>query len=165
LGISSVALIESAATTVEFRNAAASGPAVIAFYCHGDVAGRILTQDGEPCWTPEAIPDLSGTAVFAHACRGMCWLSGQARELKARLLVGWECDLKTPANGSDRFWEVYAGVHCFLPKRLATGADDAMIRRDYYEFCTRYIHELNARDARLMEIIAVQESRDDIVFL
>ena len=164
LGISSAALVETAATTSEFLKATANRPAVIAFYCHGDLDGRMLAQDGEPCWSPEGIPDLSGIAVFAHACRAMCWLSNQAADLKARLLVGYEIDLITPANGSTRFWEMYEGVHCFVAQQLAAEADQTWIRNEFYELCTRYVHELDTRQAGLVELIAVQQSRDAIVF-
>jgi len=165
LGVGSLALCEASATASELGAAIAKGPAVIAFYCHGDTQGRILSQDREPCWSSGNMPDLSGIAVFAHACRAICWLRVQAGELKARLLVGYQRDLITPANGSRRFWEVYEAVHCFVPRHLAAGDDEAWIRREFYEVCTRYEHELNGHQAGLVELIAVQQSRDDIAFV
>jgi hypothetical protein len=165
LGIGSVALVENAATTSELIKATANRPAVIAFYCHGDLDGRMLAQDGEPCWTREATPNLSGTALFAHACRAMRWLCSQAADLNARLLVGYEVDLITPASGSERFWEMYEAMHGFVARHLAAGADQAWIRLEFYELCTGYFHELHAQQAGLVELIAVQQSRDEIVFL
>jgi hypothetical protein len=164
-GIGSVALLEGTATAVELLKATANGPAVIAFYCHGDPEGRLLGQDRKPCWTSAPIPDLSGIAVVAHACRAMGWLRDQAAYLKARLLVGYDCDLLTPANGSIRFWEVYESVHCFIAQHLAAGADEAWIRHEFYELCTRYFHELNRAQARLIELIAIRQALDAIVFL
>jgi len=60
---------------------------------------------------------------------------------------------------------MYQGVHCFVPQHLAMGADNYWIRREFYDLCTRYIHELKTTDAGLIELIAVEQSRDAIVFV
>jgi hypothetical protein len=164
LGIASVALFEALATPAGLVAAAANRPTVIAFYCHGDADGRLLAQDREPCWSSAGVPDLSGIVVFALACRAMCWLGKDAACLNARLLVGYECDLMTPANGSSRFWEVYEDIHCFVAQNLAVGANEAWIERQFYELCTKYVHELDDSEAGLVELIAIQQSRDEIQF-
>ncbi len=165
LRVPTVALLEAAATRTEFLKAAANRPTVVAFYSHGDLDGRILAQDKEPCWTIQSVPDLCGSAVFAHACRAIRWLRYQAARHKARLLVGYESDLITPANGSIQFWEIYKRVHSFVPQHLAASADEGWIRSQFYELCTACFHELNTREARLIELVAVQQSRDEIVFV
>ena len=163
-GISTVSLLETAAVERELVAAAARGPHVIALYSHGDLEGRVLTHDQTPCWDSERVPDLSGIAVFAHACRAICWLKSEATRHRARLLVGYECDLKTPANGSERFWEIYAETHSFVPRHLARRACRDWIRDQFYHLCTTRFHELNKQNADLMELIAIEQSRDEIVF-
>ena len=163
-GIATLALLEGAATGAQLLNAAANRPTVIALYSHGDLDGRILAQDQRPCWTAQTVPDLSGIAVFAHACRAIGWLRDQSAHHRARLLVGYEGDLIAPANGSTWFWEIYEEVHSFVPHRLAAGADDAWIRNEFYELCTKRFHALNIQQAQLMELVAIQQSRDELVF-
>jgi hypothetical protein len=163
-GIECAALFETHATDRALAEAVSLRPAAIAFYCHGDLDGRILAQDREPCWAPTSTPDLSGVAVFAHACRAMCWLRAQAADLRSCLVVGYERDLKLPANGSARFWEIYEDLRTFVARHLAEGADADSIRRPFYDLCTKYLHELDAREAGLMELVAVYQSRDEIIF-
>jgi hypothetical protein len=163
--VETVSLFGEAAVAARFRNALADEPSVIAFYGHGDEQGRILTQDRKPCWLHDGIPKLTGVAVYAHACRAMCWLSEQAAYHHARLLVGYRIDLCTPADGSERFWQIYQEIHSFVPGQLARSGQEERIRRDYYDLCTVRFHELNATEANLMEIIAVQQSRDYLAFL
>jgi len=164
LGIRIFTLYEGAATGAALLEAAARRPAVVAFYSHGDALGAILAQDRQPCWTTETIPDLSGIAVFAQACRAIRWLRDEAAHHKVRLLVGYATDLVTPANGSGRFWELYEGVHSLVPYHLVRGADQVWIRQDFYEFCTSCFDELNSYQAGLIELVAIQQSRDEIVF-
>jgi len=164
-GIATLALFEAAATGAGLLSAASHRSTVIALYSHGDVDGAILAQDQQPCWTRHAIPDLSGIALFAHACRGIRWLRDQAHHHKARLLVGYEIDLYSPANGSAQFWRIYEEVHSFVPRHLAARADDEWVRREFYELCTKHFHKLNLDQAPLMELVAVQQSRDKLLFL
>lgn len=165
-GIATLALFEAAATGTELLSATASRPTVIAIYSHGDLDGAILAQDQQPCWTKQTVPDLSGIVLFAHACRGIRWLRDQAEHHKARLLVGYEGDLFTPANGSAQFWEIYQEVHSFVPQHLTARADDAWVRSEFYQLCTKRFHELNLDQTRpLMEIVAIQQSRDGLVFV
>jgi hypothetical protein len=140
-------------------------PAVIAFYSHGNEEGTILTQDRTPCWTIQTIPDLSGIAVVVHACRGICWLRDQTVRHNARLLVGYEGDLLTPKNGSPLFWKIYEELHSFIPHRLAAKDDEATVRRQFYELCTERFREHNRGQPPLMEILAITQSRDYVVFL
>jgi hypothetical protein len=163
-GIATLTLLDDAATGTAILGAVAHPPAVIAFYSHGDLQGAILAQDGEPCWTAQTVPDLSGTAIFAHACRAIRWLGDQAADHKARLLVGYAADLITPADGSGRFWERYEQVHSLVPQELAAGADEASIQKAFYDFCTTCFHVLNTTEAGLIELMAIQQSRDEIVF-
>jgi len=163
-GVSTASLLETAAVERELLAAAARSPRAIALYSHGDAEGRVLAQDGAPCWVSERCPDLSGIAVFAHACRAICWLRSEATRHRARLLVGYECDLTTPANGSARFWDVYAELHSFVPRHLAGQAGPEWIRDQFYYLCTERFHELNQQRAGLIELIAVEQSRDEIVF-
>ncbi len=164
-GIATLAPFEAAATGTSLLSATANRPTVIAIYSHGDVDGAILAQDQQPCWTRPTIPDLSGIVLFAHACRGIRWLRGQAPHHNAKLLVGYEGDLISPANGSDQFWRIYEEVHSFVPQHFAAGAGDAWIRTEFYELCTRHIHELNRDRATLIELVAIQQSRDELVFV
>ena len=109
-------------------------------------------------------PDLSGIAVVAHVCRGVRWLRDQAAHHNARLLVGYEIDLLTPKNGSPRFWEIYEELHSFIPQKLAAKADEIPVQRQFYELCTERFHEHNGNQSPLMEILAIIQSRDHIVF-
>lgn len=163
-GIATSALLETAALGPGLMEGIASHPVVIAFYCHGDGQGRLLAQDRQPCWTGDTIPDLSGIAVFAHACRAIRWLTDQAARHRARLMIGYEGDLITPADGSIRFWDMYGEVHSFVAQHLAAGTDDSWIRREFYEVCTRCFHELDKHQAGLIELVAIQQSRDEVVF-
>jgi hypothetical protein len=164
-GAAVVTLFDANATGGNLLSATASDcPTVIAFYSHGNEEGAILAQDREPCWTSQTVPDLSGIALFAHACRGIRWLRDQALYHKARLLVGYETDLYTPHNGSSRFWEVYEELHSFVPQQLATNADVAQVRRQFLDLCTERFYELNSDQTPLMEILAITQSRDRIVF-
>jgi hypothetical protein len=79
-------------------------------------------------------------------------------------LVGYEGDLYTPQNGSPRFWKIYEELHSFVPQRLAAKADDAQVRRQFYDLCTKYFQELNSDQTQLMEILAITQSRDWILF-
>jgi hypothetical protein len=163
-GIATSTLFETAATSDNFRNATAScRPDVIAFYSHGGVDGVIMTQDGQPCWTAQTAPRLPGIVLFAHACRAMRWLQDQAPRLEARLLVGYETDLYSPPNGSPRFWEIYEELHSFVPQRIAAKVGDTQVRRQFYELCTNRFAELRDR-ASLIELVAITQSRDQIVF-
>ena len=163
-GIPAQPLFGELAVQDELLVALTRSPTVIAFYGHGDEQGRILTQDREPCWADDNIPTLRGVSVYAHACRALKWLSDQASQHQAHLLVGYYVDLKIPCDGSTRFWEVYREIHSFVPHHLAQNARNEEIRRDFYDLCTLYFHELNGPFAPLMEVIAVQESRDRLTF-
>ena len=79
-------------------------------------------------------------------------------------MVGYEKDLLTPKNGSSRFWEIYEELHSFIPRQLAAKADDAQVRRQFYELCTERFYEHNGNQPPLMEIVAIMQSRDQIVF-
>jgi hypothetical protein len=164
-GIATLALFEAAATGTRLLDETANRPTVIAIYSHGDVNGEILAQDQQPCWTNQTVPDLSGITLFAHACRGIRWLTDQVEHHKARLLVGYAGDLISPVNGSAQFWEIYQEVHSFVPQHLAARADDAWVRTEFYELCTRHFHKLNLDQAPLIELVAVQQSRDELVFV
>jgi hypothetical protein len=163
-GVATATLFDVDATCDGFLQAAQNHPIVIAFYSHGNDEGAVLTQDKEPCWSSKTVPDLSGVALFAHACRGILWLRNQAPRHKARLLVGYEGDLYTPQNGSPRFWKIYEELHSFVPQQLAANADDAQVQRQFYELCTKRFHEINSDQSPLMEILAIRQSRDRIVF-
>jgi len=163
-GIATSALLETAAVGPGLVDALAGHPVVVAFYCHGDEEGRLLAQDRQPCWTDDRIPDLSGIAVFAHACRAIRWLTDHAAHHRARLMIGYEGDLITPANGSVRFWEIYRDVHSFIPRELAAGTDDSRIRHEFSEVCTRCLHELYKHQAGLIELVAIQQSGNEVVF-
>ena len=165
LGIATLTLFEAAATGAKLLSATANRPAIIAIYSHGDVDGVILAQDQQPCWTNQTVPDLSGIVLFAHACRGIRWLKDQAEHHKARLLVGYAGDLISPANGSAQFWEIYQEVHSFVPQHLAARAGDAWVRTEFYDLCTRHFQRLNLDQAPLIELVAVQQSRDELVFV
>ncbi|MGA7701535.1 MAG: hypothetical protein WCB27_18160 [Thermoguttaceae bacterium] len=161
-----VTLFDADATCDGFLQAATQNrPIVIAFYSHGNDEGAILTQDREPCWSSRTVPDFSGIALFAHTCRGIRWLRDQASRHKARLLVGYENDLLTPRNGSPRFWNIYEELHSFVPQQLATKADGAQVRRQFYDLCTKRFYELNSDQTPLMEMVAIMQSRDWIVFV
>ena len=163
-GIPTLTLFEAAATSDNFLSATARClPDVIAFYSHGDDSGVILTQNEQPCWTAQTIPDLPGVVLFAHVCRGMRWLKDQATRLKSRLLVGYETDLYSPPNGSARFWEIYEELHSFVPQRITEKVDDAQVHRQFYELCTNRFHELRGSPS-LIELVAITQSRDRIVF-
>jgi hypothetical protein len=165
LGIATLALFETAATGAGLLEAAASRPTVLALYSHGDAGGAILAQNQQPCWTEEAIPDLSAIVLFAHACRGIRWLEAQACHHKARLLVGYEGDLISPANGSDEFWAIYEEIHSFVPRNLAAGVDRARVRLEFYGLCTKHLHELDVGRAPLIELVALLQSRDELRFV
>lgn len=79
-------------------------------------------------------------------------------------MVGYEGDLYTPQNGSPRFWKIYEELHSFVPQQLATKVDDAQVQRGFYELCTRRFYEINSDQTPLMEILAIRQSRDQIVF-
>jgi hypothetical protein len=164
-GVATVTLFDAEATGDSLLRAATHNhPIVIAFYSHGNDEGAILAQNKEPCWTAETVPDLSGIALFAHACRGIRWLRDQEPRHNARLLVGYEKDLLSPKNGSSRFWEIYEELHSFIPQKLAAKVDDAQVRRQFYDLCTEHIHEHNGSLPPLMEVVALIQSRDQIVF-
>jgi len=164
-GATTVTLFDADATGDGILNAAAlNRPIVIAFYSHGNDEGAILAQNRKPCWSSQTVPDLSGVALFAHACRGIRWLRDQAPRHRARLLVGYEGDLYTPQNGSPRFWEIYEELHSFVPQQLAANADDAQVQRRFYDLCTKRFHKINSDQTPLIEILAIRQSRDQIVF-
>lgn len=135
---------------------------VIAFYGHGDADGNLIGQNRAPYWTLEAIPNLGRRAVFAHACRAMLQLQKQSAGLNAGLIVGYSVDLITPAEGSNDFWECYAEVHSLFPIRLAMRVEVTKIRDEFYALCTDKVHTLNSFGARLMELVAIQQSRDSL---
>jgi hypothetical protein len=165
-GIEAAALFDVDATSDSLLDAATRNhPRVVAFYSHGNDEGAILTQKKEPCWTVQTAPDLSSIAVFAHACRGLRWLRDQLPRHHARLLVGYENDILTPKNGSTQFWELYEELHSFIPQKLAAKTDDAQVRRQFYELCTARFHKHNVHQPPLMEIVAIIQSRDQIVFM
>jgi len=164
LDIATSTLFEADATSGGLLNAVAGcRPNVIAFYSHGDPDGVIETQDRQPCWTARTVPDLSGVVLFAHACRAMLWLKDQATRLQSQLVIGYEKDLISPPNGSSRFWEIYEEVHSFVPQRIAANVHDAQVRHEFYELCTVRFHELRNRGS-LIELVAITQSRDQIVF-
>jgi hypothetical protein len=164
-GIEAATLFDTDARGDNLLNAVAhTHPIVIAFYSHGNDEGAIVAQNKKPCWTIQTSPNLSGIAVFAHACRGIRWLRDEPHH-NARLLIGYEKDLLTPKNGSSRFWEIYEELHSFIPHQLAARADDAQVHRQFYDLCTERIHEHNGIQPPLMEVVALIQSRDQIVFV
>ena len=92
-------------------------------------------------------------------------LSLHAHGCGSRLLVGYEVDLITPAEGSDRFWGAYGDIHSFLPRGLAMAAEERELRAEFYSLCTRHLSELHRDGAGLIELLAVEQSRDRVIFL
>src|SRR5229473_6236175 len=74
-------LFEANATCQQLVRTLGQTIRVLAFYGHGGENGQLLTQDREPCWAIDAIPRLAETAIVAHACRGMNWLTPQFESL------------------------------------------------------------------------------------
>ena len=163
--VDTVTLFEALATEDRLVAALPRRFQVVAFYSHGDEHGHILTQQRMPCWQRDRPPNLEGTAVFAHACRAMRWLADQMSELRARLLVGYRIDLVTPPLGTNDFWTYYRDTHSFIPTQLLVGRATTAIRLEFYDLCTGYFHDLNRSNAGLIELIAVQQSRDDVEFI
>jgi hypothetical protein len=111
----------------------------------------------------ETAPDLSGIVLFAHACRAMRWLKGQATRVNPRLAIGYETDLYSPPNGNPQFWEIYEELHSFVPERIAASVDVATVRREFYELCTDRFRKFRDQGS-LIELVALIQSRDQIVF-
>ncbi len=55
-------------------------------------------------------------------------------------------------------------VDSFVPQQLAAMADEPWIRREFCDLCTKCFHELNTGQAGLIELVAIQQSRDEIVW-
>ena len=136
---------------------------VVAFFSHGDDQGRMLAQDREPFWKDENTPDFHGGAIVAHACLAMLYLETQRGKLRAKLLVGYRVDLKLPPEGSDLFWDRYRRLHVLFPLRLVEATDVDDVRREFYSLGTECIAEVHRHGGSLIELIALQQSRDDLV--
>ncbi len=135
-------------------------PEIVSFFVHGDADGRLLTQDHEPCWSNDNIPVIGASAIIAHACGAMKWLADQIDFLRVGMIAGYYVDLMQPANGSELFWQSYGEIHCFLPEAFYPGGQTEEVRREFYKLCTRHFEYLNKNGAGLIELLAIQQSRD-----
>jgi hypothetical protein len=155
-------LLEVDATADGLAAKARDSVSVLAFYAHGDGEGRVLAQNGQPCWDDDRIPVLAGAAIVAHACRAMTWLASYAEHLRTRTIFGYREYLMTPCDGTDRFWHHYTEIHSLLPALLVIGTAPSEAHRRFYDSCTSAFIDLNRCRASLIELIAVQQSRDKI---
>ncbi len=165
LQVTSEVLFENNATRDEFNTKVVNAFEVFAFYSHGDDSGQILAQDGSPIWTDEDCPDFRSGVVFAHACRAMLALERQFASLNASVLAGYRIDLKLPPNGSDTFWEFYRQLHVLVPLRFAQAAAPELVRAEFYELATGFFDQLRCSGSSLIELIAVQQSRDELMIV
>ena len=72
-------------------------------------------------------------------------------------------DLKFPSNGSDLFWDRYRRLHSLFPLRLVEAADLDYTRGEFYRLGTEAFEEVYRHGGSLIELISLQQSRDDIV--
>jgi hypothetical protein len=93
----------------------------------------------------------------------MLYLETQRGKLRAKLLVGYRVDLKLPPEGSDLFWDRYRRLHVLFPLRLVEATDVDDVRREFYSLGTECIAEVHRHGGSLIELIALQQSRDDLV--
>ncbi len=136
---------------------------VSAFYTHGDQNGQLLGQDGIPLWSDHSVPGFHQGALVAHACRAMLTLDEQFERLDAGVIVGYRVDLKLPPDGGRTFWDLYRRLHVLFPLRLAQGCHAPDVRDEFYRLGTEAIAKLYQQDGSLIELIALQQSRDELV--
>jgi hypothetical protein len=157
------ALFETDATEDSLRRRLGRSFRVFAVYTHGDRDGRLLGQDRIPLWSDDSVPDFHQGALVAHACRAMLTLDEQFKRLGASVIVGYRVDLMLPPDGGTTFWDLYRHLHVLFPRRLAQGCQVPDIRDEFYRYGTDAFAQLNQQDGSLIELIALQQSRDDLV--
>ena len=157
------ALFEADATEDSLRQELDRSFRVVAFYTHGDQNGRLLGQDGIPLWSDDSVPDFHQGALVAHACRAMLTLDEQFEKLDASIIVGYRIDLKLPPDGNATFWDLYGRLHVLFPLRLAQGCHAPDVRDEFYRFGTEAFAQLDQQGGSLIELLALQQSRDELV--
>ena len=157
------ALFEGDATEDSLRQVLDRSLEVFAFYTHGDRDGRLLGQNGHPLWTDDSVPGFRQGALVAHACRAMLTLDDQFEKLDASLVVGYRIDLMLPPDGTATFWDFYARLHVLFPLRLAQGCHASDVRDEFYRFGTEAFAQLDQQGGSLIELLALQQSRDELV--
>jgi hypothetical protein len=159
LNIDAVPLFVDDATISRISESLGDHIECVAYYGHGDHLGRLLTQDRLP-WCDTCGSGLSRKTVYAHACRGMVFLSQRGSALGLRCAMGYKIDLFQPDAAGDDFWARFNDVHAFVAREIGqrTGHEDIIAR--FYEFCTLHLHALDEGDAGLIELIAIYQARD-----
>jgi hypothetical protein len=160
--VETTVLFETRATRDSLREEIARPVQVVAFFGHGNERG-IMAQDQEPFWQEGDLPDFHGSAVVAHACRAMLHLEHHVERLRASVIVGYRVDLKLPPNGSDLFWDRYRRLHSLFPLRLVEAADVDRTRDEFYRLGTESLEEVFRHGGSLIELISLQQSRDDLI--
>ncbi len=157
------ALFEADATEDSLRHELDRSFRVVTFYTHGDQNGRLLGQDGLPLWSDDSVPDFHQGDLVAHACRAMLTLDEQFEKLDAGIVVGYRSDLKLPPNGNTHFWDLYGRLHVLFPLRLAQGCRASDILDEFHRFGTEAFEQLDQQGGSLIELIALQQSRIELV--
>ena len=71
--------------------------------------------------------------------------------------------MKLPPDGTATFWDLYRRLHVLFPLRLAQGGHAPDVRDEFYRSATEAIAQLYRQDGSLIELLALQQSRDDLV--
>jgi len=160
LQVNATHLFIEQASLINIINALCEDVEIIAYYGHGDEFGRLLTQEREP-WCQACAGALLNRIIYAHACRGMRYLSQNNDMLRITCALGYRTDLFQPSSASESFWDRFRDIHAFVPEQLALRTQNVIIKESFYDFCTTHLHDLNSEDAGLVELIAIQQARDD----
>ena len=125
---------------------------------------RLLTQKREP-WCEACGGDLSRKTIYAHACRGMVFFRHNGAGLGLACAMGYSIDLFQPDTADDDFWTRFKEVHAFVARGIVQRVGHEELKRQFYEFCTFHLHALNDAGAGLIELIAIEQARDDFEIL
>lgn len=153
---------EDSVTRTVFEQIPVAQTSIIAFFGHGDIDGRFVSQSREPCVLDDSALQFVDMVLVAHACRAMIWLRGHFARLRLRALFAYDQDLITPHEGSVEFWRAYREIHCFVPIHVARGWSIAEIRLAFYSICTEEIDAAYKSGGGLVELIALEQSRDGL---
>jgi hypothetical protein len=95
----------------------------------------------------------------------MLALERRFRNLNVAVALGYRIDLKLPANGREFFWHRHRQLHALLPIRFAQATAPKKAQEEFYDLATQFLAETDQFGGSLIELIALQESRDELEIL
>jgi hypothetical protein len=164
LNIDVISLFVEDATLLKILESLGGDIECVAYYGHGDHLGRLLTQERKP-WCDACGSALQRKTIYAHACRAMVFLSHNGGALGLVCAMGYRIDLFQPYSADEDYWVRFNEVHAFVAREIVQKASHEEIKRRFYELCTFHLHALNKAGAGLIELITMEQARDDFEIL